>query len=56
MLREGQIHFLGSDCHNTTSRPQKMGEALKAIGPEGRQILEENINRFAPEFAPYAAV
>ena len=56
MLREGQIHFLGSDCHNTTSRPQKMGEALKAIGPEGLRILEENISRFAPEFAPYAAV
>ncbi len=48
MLESGMICLLGSDCHNTSSRPQRMGEALKAIGPEGRQMLEENTRVFAP--------
>ncbi len=31
LLRHGYIHLLGSDCHNTTSRPPNMGEALALI-------------------------
>ncbi len=27
MLRRGEIHLLGSDCHNTSSRPPRIGEA-----------------------------
>lgn len=39
MLTNGQIHVLGSDCHNTYSRPPNLGEALRIIrnklGEEG---------------------
>lgn len=31
MLRDGHIHFLGSDCHNLTLRPPNMAQALTAI-------------------------
>ena len=31
MLKRGQIHVLGSDCHNLTSRRQNLGEALQRI-------------------------
>ena len=31
MLKEGRIHFLGSDAHNTTSRPPNLGPALELI-------------------------
>lgn len=31
MLSEGKIHFIGSDCHNLTSRPPRIGEAYSQI-------------------------
>ncbi len=31
MLRQGRIHLIGSDCHNTTSRPPLIGEARNII-------------------------
>lgn len=31
MLRQGQIHLLGSDCHNLTSRQPNLGPALDRI-------------------------
>lgn len=31
MLSKGQIHVLGSDCHNTYSRPPNLGDALQVI-------------------------
>lgn len=31
MLRSGQIHLLGSDCHNSTSRPPNLESALEII-------------------------
>ena len=31
LLREGHIHFLGSDCHNVTSRPPQIGKAFEVI-------------------------
>lgn len=44
MLRQGEVHFLGSDCHNMTSRPPRLGEAMqvidKALGRVGRDILD----------------
>ena len=45
MLRKGQIHVLGSDCHNLTDRPPNLDKALRVIkqrlGNEiGNQILE----------------
>lgn len=31
LLREGRIHFVGSDCHNTTTRPPQIGRAFDVI-------------------------
>lgn len=49
MLKQGQIHLLGSDCHDLKSRPPELGKAAavieKKIGPEAleriRQYQEE---------------
>lgn len=48
MLHQGKIHFLGSDCHNMSSRPPRLDEAMKAIGETGRKTLEKNIQRLLP--------
>lgn len=34
MLKKGQIHLLGSDCHNTAHRPPRLGEAVELIRRE----------------------
>ena len=39
MAKKGQIHLLGSDCHNTTSRPPQLGEAMKFL--ESRNLLKD---------------
>lgn len=31
MVEKGQIHVLGSDCHNLTTRPPRLGEAVSVI-------------------------
>ena len=31
LLKEGNIHFIGSDCHNMTSRPPQIGRAFDLI-------------------------
>ena len=31
MLKKGQIHLLGSDCHNLSSRKPNLGEAIELI-------------------------
>ncbi len=31
MLRDGEIHFVGSDCHGLTVRPPLIGEAYRVI-------------------------
>jgi protein-tyrosine phosphatase len=53
MLKNGQIHLLGTDCHNMESRPPRMEEAAAVIrhklGPDalrridrrGRALLRE---------------
>lgn len=32
LLKEGKIHFLGSDCHNVATRPPQIGKAFEVIG------------------------
>lgn len=40
MLDRGQIHLLGSDCHNLSSRPPRLGEAVAVIQKRlGNQAL-----------------
>ncbi len=46
MLREGQIHLLGTDCHNLTTRPPNMQEALRVISDKlGEEMLREIYHR-----------
>lgn len=46
LFRDGQIHLLGSDAHNLTSRPPDIGQAVvqlrQAFGDEALQLLSEN--------------
>lgn len=47
LISEGYVHFLGSDCHNTTSRPPVMEQAIKKLRkkiPEDilKDVLENN--------------
>lgn len=46
MLLNGEIDFLGSDCHNMTRRPPRLLEAYEMIdkmaGNKGREILKYN--------------
>ena len=39
MVRKGKIHLLGSDCHNMTSRPPQIGEAMQLL--DAQHLLEE---------------
>lgn len=42
MLRKGQIHLLGSDCHNLSDRAPNLGAARKAIAQKlGKSALAE---------------
>ena len=41
MLSRGQIHLLGSDCHNLTTRKPNLGEALRRIESRlGREAVD----------------
>lgn len=31
MIQDGQIHFIGSDCHNMTTRPPNLQKALRKL-------------------------
>ena len=46
MLAKNKIHLLGSDCHNTVSRPQNLGDAVEIInsklGKEAIQRISDN--------------
>ena len=42
MLKTGQIHLLGSDCHNLSDRKPNLGPALEKIGQRlGEAVLQE---------------
>ena len=42
MLRKGQIHLLGSDCHNLTDRAPNLGHARRVVAQKlGRTALSE---------------
>ena len=50
MLRDGLIDFIASDCHNTTSRPQKLGLAMKKLTSEERRHMEARLSRLFPDY------
>ncbi len=44
MLDRGEVHFLGSDCHNLTTRPPRLGEACRYIERKlGADFLEQMV-------------
>ena len=45
-LKNGHIHFLGSDCHNTTSRPPNIGKAYEIICKKQGEIYLSQMNDF----------
>lgn len=49
LLSEGNIHFLGSDCHNLTDRPPRLGQAAQEIRKKlGAEALDA-LNAVAAE-------
>lgn len=46
MLSRGQIHLIGSDCHNLQARPPRLGEAIELIrrklGDDALAWIEQN--------------
>ena len=49
MLRKGQIHLLGSDCHNLDSRRPNLGAALEKIRHKLGEKALDGINACAEE-------
>lgn len=49
-LRKGQIHFLGSDCHNCTARPPKIAAARRTILKKAGKAPLEQIARIEAEY------
>lgn len=49
MLQKGMIHFIGSDCHNMSSRPPQLGDAMayieKKCGPAALAYLQSQEQR-----------
>jgi protein-tyrosine phosphatase len=45
-LEEGRLHFLGSDCHNLTSRPPKIEAAYAYIRRKFGRDLVENMTAY----------
>ncbi len=46
MLKNNSVHFIGSDCHNTKSRPPKIGEAFDVISAKLGQEFFNEFNEF----------
>ena len=45
LIDRGQLHFLGTDCHNITSRPPNMDEARKVIEKKLSPAAWETLTR-----------
>lgn len=48
-LKKGLVHFLGSDCHNMTTRPPNMGLAAQVIQKKKLAVALEEIGAFSAE-------
>ncbi|MBR3561741.1 MAG: capsular polysaccharide biosynthesis protein [Oscillospiraceae bacterium] len=48
-LHTGRVRFIGSDCHNMTSRPPRLGEAMRVIDPETLEALSAYARRWLPD-------
>ena len=48
-LKNGFVHFLGSDCHNMTTRAPKLGEAAQVIAKKAGMDALEEIQAFSAQ-------
>jgi len=48
-MKDGCVHFLGSDCHNMTTRAPNLGEAAKVIEKKLGQPALEEITAFSAQ-------
>lgn len=46
LLKEGKIHFIGSDCHNVRSRPPKIGRAFETIRRKLGETFVSQMNEY----------
>ncbi|MBO5248087.1 MAG: hypothetical protein J6B54_02175 [Clostridia bacterium] len=46
LLRDGKVHLIGSDCHNTTSRPPRMEKAFHVISKKFGEHFITQMNEF----------
>lgn len=46
LIKEGYIQFLGSDCHNTTTRAPLIGRACETIAKKIGQSFVDDLNAF----------
>ena len=49
MLKQGQIHVLGSDCHNLSSRAPNLGAAVKVIEKKINPEIFKHIRKYETE-------
>ena len=52
MLSRGQIHLLGSDCHNLKDRPVNLRQTLELIGKKLGQEAIARINDLERRILP----
>ena len=45
LLNNGTVQLLGSDCHNNTSRPQNLAQAVQYLQKKGMEDVLEDISR-----------
>lgn len=51
LLREGRVQFVGSDCHNMTTRPPQLGKALSVLKEHEVELLVRVAHKYFPELA-----
>lgn len=51
MLQRGEIDVLGSDCHNMTARPPRLGEAMQVIQKSVERDVWREFQRNLPDLS-----
>ncbi len=49
MVKRGQIHFIGSDCHNTADRPPNVKQALRVLEKKTDSAFLEAFVRYGDD-------
>lgn len=46
LLKNGDVHFIGSDCHSVSSRPPRIGDAFDVIGAKLGEDYISQMNEY----------